>query len=89
MGQSQRRSDSGRLPGWAGVARTSSKLLVAAWAVLYVAALVVWVGSKVFDYQLPSGPWSGNVIFGVTVALAALAGVLWLIGEGVAGFKDE
>ena len=89
MSQSQRGSDSGRLPRWAGVARTSFRLLVAAWAVLYVAALVVWVGSKVFDYQLASGPWSGGVIFGVTAALAALVGVLWLIGEGVAGLKDE
>jgi len=89
MSQAHGRDGSGRLPGWAAIARTSFRLLITAWAVLYVAALVVWIGSQVFDYRLPSGPTSGGVILGVTVAVAALAGVLWLIGEGVAGFTGD
>ncbi|MRJ77871.1 hypothetical protein GEV29_15115 [Aeromicrobium sp. SMF47] len=60
---------------------------MAVWAFAYFLGSLVWVGSELLGYDLPARTTSGGVIFGVFVAFAALAGLLWLIGEGVAGFR--
>jgi len=59
------------------------------WAVLYIAIGLAWIGSKAFGYDLPDPLRSSGVVFGVFVAFAAAAGALWLLGEGVAGFKSN
>ncbi|MEJ7633771.1 hypothetical protein [Aeromicrobium sp.] len=53
---------------------------MAIWAVLYLVSGLV---SKLFDFDVPALSIPG------VVAFAAVAGVLWLIGEGIAGFRDD
>lgn len=68
------------VPRWAAVARGTFRALVAIWAVLYLVSGLV---SKLFDFDVPALSIPG------VVAFAAVAGVLWLIGEGIAGFRDD
>jgi hypothetical protein len=78
-----------QLPGWSRFARRLFKGLIGVWATVYLVRGLVWGGSKVFGYTAPDPLGDTSVIFGVFVALAALAGASWLIGEGVAGFGSR
>ncbi len=59
------------------------------WAVVYLVGGTVWVSSMIFNFDRPDIPLYPSVAFGALISIAALAGVLWLIGEGIAGFKDD
>lgn len=89
MDRSQRGGRLDSVPWWARGARRAFRAVVAAWAILYFAGGLIWISSKVFDYDLPTQTMSGELVFGFFVAFAAVAGVLWLIGEGLAGFRSD
>jgi hypothetical protein len=77
------------VPRWASAARAAFRVLVGIWAIVYALGALLWLAVKVFDVDIGVPEISTGPVFGVFVGFAVVAGLLWLVGEGVAGLKDK
>lgn len=82
-------TDDERLPVWAARARTVARGGVGLYVLLWLISGIVWlVDGFVVDLPAPTGLETARVVGVLTVvATVAAAGLVWLAGEAVAGYR--
>ena len=83
-------TDDERLPRWAAVARSVFRAVLGIYVIFWIISAIVWViDALIVDLSGPSGlATARSVVVIAVLATGAAAGLVWLAGEAVSGFRE-
>ncbi len=79
------------LPGWAAGTKRVANCAFHVFGALFLVRCFIAIVTAVFgdaSWDLPAPLWLG-IPSAVALAVAALCGLVWIVGEFVAGFRTE